>query len=116
MTRRLVVSMMAAVLMAWSPALSAHPGHSQKKMGTVTAINGNHVEMKDPDGKTTMHMLDAKSKVRRGKTVLKASDIKVGDRVVLSVSEEKDTAGKPMTIVTEVQLAAAPAVKSGAKR
>jgi len=116
MTRRLLVAMMAAaVLLAWSPALSAHPGHSQKKMGTVAVINGNHVEMKDADGKTTMHMLDAKTKIRRGKTALKASDIKVGDRVVLTVNEEKDKSGKTMTMVTEVQLAATPAAKSGTR-
>ncbi|HXG89798.1 MAG TPA: hypothetical protein VNJ02_15825 [Vicinamibacterales bacterium] len=117
MTRRLFVSMIAAaVWVAWSPALGAHPGHGHKVLGTVMVINGNHVELKDADGKKVMHMLDAKTKIRRGKTVMRASDLKVGDRVVLSVTEVKDKAGKVTMTVTEVQLAATPAGTTGMKK
>ena len=116
MTRRILVSMLAAaVLVIWSPALSAHPGHGHKVMGTVAVINGNHVEITDADGKKIMHMLDAKTKIRRGKAALKTSDVKVGDRVVLSITEAKDKTGKAVIIVTELQLAGAPA-KTGTAR
>ncbi|HXG90497.1 MAG TPA: hypothetical protein VNJ02_19385 [Vicinamibacterales bacterium] len=112
MTKRFLVSILAAaVLIAWSPALSAHPGHGHKVLGTVSGVNGNHVEVKDVDGKVTKHLLDAKTKVKRGKLVVKASDLKVGDRVVVVVTESKDTAGKAVTTVTEVQIGAAAAAK-----
>ena len=117
MNRRFFISVMAAALMlAWTSPLSAHPGHAKKVLGTVSVIDGNHVEIKAPDGKVTMHMLDAKTKIKRGTRIVKASDIKVGDRVVLTVNEEKDKAGKAIVTVTEVQLSASPAVKPGAKQ
>ena len=116
MNRRLFVGMLAAVVLtAWSTALSAHPGHGHKVMGTVSSIQGNHVEVKDAAGKVTMHMLDAKTKIRRGRTVLTAADIKVGDRVVLSITEQKGADGKAVATVTEVQVGAAPATR-GAQR
>lgn len=116
MTRRILVSILAAaVLLAWSPALSAHPGHGHKVLGTVSVVDGNHVEVKAADGKVTMHMLDAKTKVKRGKFVVKASDLKVGDRVVVVVAESKDKDGKAVMTVTEVQIGAAAAAKPGTK-
>ena len=116
MTRRFLVSMMAAaVLVAWAPALSAHPGHGHKVLGTVTVLNGNHLEVKDAAGKITMHMLDDKTKIKRGRLVVSASDLKVGDRVVVAVTETKDKDGKTVMTVTEVQIGAA-AAKPGAQR
>jgi len=117
MNRRLFVSLMATGLMlTWAPILGAHPGHAKKVLGTVSVINGNHVEVKEADGKVSMHMLDGKTKIKRGSKILKASDVKVGDRVVLTVNEEKDKAGKAIVTVTEVQLSATPAAKPGAKQ
>lgn len=117
MNRRTLSFLLAAlVLVAWSPALMAHPGHGHKVMGTVASIQGNHVEVKDAAGKVTMHMLDAKTKIRRGWTVLNAADIKLGDRVVLSITEGKGADGKTVTTVTEVQVGPPPARTSGVRR
>jgi len=93
----------------------AHPGHMHKVMGTVTVIDGNRVEVADAAGKITTHMLDAKTKIRKGTTVLKAADIKVGDRVVISSTESKDKAGKAVMTVTEVQVGSATAPASPKK-
>lgn len=109
-------SLAALMLVVCSPVLMAHPGHGHKVMGTVASISGNHVEVKDAAGKVTMHMLDAKTKIRRGRTVLKAADITVGDRVVLSITEGKGADGKAVATVTEVQVGAAAATRSGTKR
>lgn len=87
----------------------AHEGHAHKVMGTVTTVHEDHVEVKDKDGKITTHLLDTKTKIRRGKAVAKVTDIKVGDRVVVTTLESKDKAGKVVKTVTQVDLGAAAA-------
>jgi hypothetical protein len=87
----------------------AHEGHAHKVMGTVATVHENHLEVKDKDGKITTHMLNTKTKIRRGKALAKMADIKVGDRVVVTTIESKDKAGKVVKTVTQVDLAAAAA-------
>jgi hypothetical protein len=82
----------------------AHPGHAHRTMGVVSMIHENHLEVRDVKGTATTFTLDAKSRVRRGKTILKAADIKSGDRVIVVWSETKGKDGKPVVTVTEVQL------------
>ena len=99
--------LMLAGLIAAPIVVLAHEGHVHKTMGTVTTIHENHVEVKDVKGVVTMHELNAKTKIRRGRAVLKIADIKVGDRVVVSTLESKDKAtGKVVKNVTEVQVGA----------
>lgn len=87
--------------------LLAHEGH--KVMGTVTAVDASHLEVKDKAGKTVSIALTAETKYRKpGATATApaqaaaAADVKVGQRVVVSVKEE----GEKMT-ATEVMLGAA---------
>ena len=87
----------------------AHEGHAHKTMGTVTAVHENNVEVRDVKGAVTTHVLDAKTKIKRGRTVLTLADIKVGERVVISTIEAKDTTGKVVKTVTEVAVGAAAA-------
>jgi hypothetical protein len=115
MTRRLLfVGLSALLIGAWTPLALAHEGHAHKVMGTVATIHENHLEVKDKDGKITMHALDAKTKIRRGKAVAKLADIKVGDRVVVSYVQSKDKAGKAVVTVTQVDLGTA--VPTAAKK
>jgi len=103
------VALIAALAM---PAVGwAHEGHSEKVMGTVSSVDGNHVMVKTTAAKTVMLMLDAKTKITRGKTVLKAADVKVGDRVVAEGPLEKD-----MLMATSVQLGAAPPTGAAAAK
>ena len=106
MTRRTLLLIFAVIVV---PALTAaHPGHAHKVMGVVSMIHENHLEVKDAKDKATTFALDDKTRVRRGKAILKAADIKVGDRVVVVYSETKDEkTGKASVTVTEVQLGAA---------
>jgi translation initiation factor IF-1 len=85
----------------------AHPGHTHKTMGVVSMIHENHLEVKDAQGKASTFTLDAKTRIRRGKSILKAADIKTGDRVVVVTTETKDKAGKEIVTVTEVQVGTA---------
>ena len=103
MTRRTLLSVLAALaLPVWS---AAHPGHTHKVMGVVSMIHENHLEVKDAKGKASTFTLDEKTRVRRGKTILKTADIKVGDRAIVVYAEAKDEkSGKTSVTVTEVQL------------
>ena len=105
MTRR--VSILLLVL-ALSPAarVLAHEGHEHKIMGTVSAVHENHLEVKATDGKTSMVTMNEKTRVLRGTAKLSADAIKVGERVVVTAIETKDTDGKALMVAKEVQLAA----------
>jgi hypothetical protein len=98
---------LTAIVLTAPELLRAHPGHAHKTMGVVTTIHENHLEVKDTQGKSTTFTLDAKTRIRRGKSIMKASDIKAGDRVVVVTSETKGKDGKAILTVTEVQLGTA---------
>jgi hypothetical protein len=108
-TRRTLLSMLGILALVAVPALSAaHPGHAHKVMGVVSMIHENHLEVKDTKDKASTFTLDEKTRVRRGKTILTAADIKVGDRVIVVYAETKDEkTGKTSVTVTEVQLGTA---------
>jgi hypothetical protein len=104
MTRR---DFVVGIALALPVAVWAHPGHAHRTMGTVTMIHENHLEVKDTQGKNTTFTLNPKTRVRRGKAILTAADIKQGDRVVVVYNESKATDGKTVVVVTEVQLGTA---------
>ena len=72
------------VALALPTAALAHEGH--KMMGTVTMVAADHVMMKTKDGKEITISLNAKTKILRGKTPVKISDVKEGMRIVATVS------------------------------
>jgi hypothetical protein len=97
----------AALLVALAvPAVTlAHGGHAHKVMGTVSSIiDGKNFMVKTTDGKTVMVMMDAKTKITRGKAKVDQTALKVGERIVAEGAEEN-----AMITATTVQLGAAPA-------
>jgi hypothetical protein len=87
------------------PAVSlAHGGHAHKVMGTVSSVDGKNFMVKTTDGKTVMVMMDAKTKITRGKATAAAADLRVGERIVAEGAEDHE-----MIMATSVQLATAPA-------
>ena len=94
-------------LLAFAPAVLAHPGHGHKVMGVVSTIHENHLVVKDANGKETTFALDAKTKITRGRTTLRSSEIKAGDRVVVTYEETKDKDGKTLAIVKTIQVGTA---------
>jgi hypothetical protein len=113
MTR--VFPMLLAALFIAAPAI-AHPGHEHKVMGTIAAIHENHPEVKDAQGKTTALMLDAKTKILRGKAAVNVADLKVGDRVVVTAAESKGKDGKTTLMVKLIQVGAAAPTKTSVTR
>ena len=67
----------------------AHDGHDHTVMGTIASIDGTNLMVKTADGKQTMVMTDAKTKITQGTTKVDVKALKVGDRVVASGPEDK---------------------------
>ena len=83
-------------------AAFAHGGHTHKVLGTVSSVNGEHVDVKGTDGKTVTIMLNTKTAITRGKTKLDATALKVGERVAVDYTQDS----KKMNMATAVKLAA----------
>jgi hypothetical protein len=89
MRKILAIVVLAAALILPS-AISAHPGHDHKLMGTVVSVNGQTVLIKTTDGKERSFQLTAVTKVLNGKLKGDARDIKAGMRVVVNVGDAKE--------------------------
>ena len=103
--KKLLIALMFTL--ALTPLAYAHEGHDQKIMGTVAAIQVGHLEVKATNGKTSMIMLNEKTKILMGKMAHKVADIKVGDRVVVTATDVKDKNGKTMLVTKQVALGTA---------
>lgn len=104
--KKLLTALM--LTLAAATAGYAHEGHDQKIMGTVARIEKGQIQVKAASGKTSLFVLNEKTKVVMGKMAHKIEDIKVGDRVVVTVTDVKDTSGKTTLVAKQIALAAAP--------
>ena len=85
-----------------SAALLAAHGDATHIMGTVTAIQGDHVTVKLQDGKTQMVMFDKATKyLTAAEKSATRSDVKVGTRVVI---DAKMDAKMKMFLASEVRI------------
>ena len=58
-------------------------------VGSITNVDGTNVTVKSLDGKDEMVMLNAKTRVTRGKEKVDGKALKVGDRIVAYGREDK---------------------------
>jgi len=58
-------------------------------VGSITNVDGTNVTVKSLDGKDEMVMLNAKTRVTRGKEKVDSKALKVGDRIVAYGREDK---------------------------
>ena len=67
--KALIIGLALLVGLAAAPSLaSAHEGHAHKVMGAkISSIQGTNLMVKGTDGKTVMVMMDAKTKVTKGR-------------------------------------------------
>jgi len=107
------LAILGAVMMAPRFAL-AHDGHDHTVMGTISSIDGTNLMVKTADGKQTMVMMDAKTKITQGTTKVDVKALKVGDRVVASGPEDKGMISAETVKVGAA--AAAPAKTAAAKK
>jgi hypothetical protein len=79
---------LGAAALVLAGGLLAHEGHEHRVMGTVAAVESARLAVTDRDGKKVEILLSADTKYKRGKDPAGASDVKVGERVVIIYTEE----------------------------
>ncbi len=85
-------------------AAFAHEGHAHKVMGTLSAVQERALEVKSTSGETAHVVLTDKTRILRSGAAVQPSDLKSGDRVVVTYEETKGTDGKPVLTATEVRV------------
>ena len=109
MFKRLIGS--ALTILVSAALLPAHGGATHI-MGTVTAVNGNHITVKTQDGKSEMVTLEKTTKYMNGSKPAAAADLKVGTRVVIDAKMDEKL---KMYAAEEVKIGAATPAKTDSK-
>lgn len=86
MQRRLFIILAVA---AMSVTLVYAHGDATHITGTITAIEGDHIQIKDQAGKTVMVMLEKTTKYLKSKTPATRADLKVGTRVLIDAKMDE---------------------------
>lgn len=108
MIGRFVLGLALVAALVLPVAVEAHEGHVRKLTGTLVLRDGNRLDVKTTDGKTSTTMLNEKTKILRGKGKVTAEQITVGERAIVTTIETKGKDGKLTFVVTEIRLAAGP--------
>ena len=99
-TTSLVASILAAALLI--PAFArAHDGHAHKIMGTITARDDKHVQVRTPSGENLSIEVNAKTVVTKDKKKVGLAEVQTGRRVVVDIGNGED----PL-IAREIQVGA----------
>lgn len=89
MTRR--TALFAALMFVLGAiGLRAHDGHAHTVMGTVTARDAKHLEVKTPGGEILSIAINAKTTVVRQKRKVAMTEVQVGRRVVVDIGNGED--------------------------
>ncbi len=98
MRRTILVAVFFTAAIGMRPGW-AHEDHAHTVMGTVTARDAKHVEVKTPSGDVLSIALNEKTAVVRAKRKVDPAELKVGLRVVVDIGNGED----PL-VAKEVQL------------
>src|SRR5688572_20009305 len=111
MYKRFIVLVAAFVLSAG--IVYAHGGNDHLT-GTITAIEGDHIQIKDQAGKTVMVMLGKTTKYLKSEKPSTKAELKVGTRILVDAKMDEKM---KMYSAQEIQIGvAAPAVKPEAPK
>ena len=80
--------MMATVMLP--RIVAGHDGHVHKIMGTVTARDAKHVEVKTPSGEVLSIAITPKTTASRNKKKVALGEVTVGRRVVVEIGNGED--------------------------
>jgi hypothetical protein len=98
--------LLIAILLISNAAVLAHGGKTHV-LGTVTALDLNHVEVKTKEGQTGSILLSKDTKYYKADAAAVLSDLKLGDRVVIDLTGK----GAKMT-ASEIRFASPKQAKS----
>lgn len=104
MTRMRTVLMLVGSVLATAP-LAAHDGHVHWVMGTVTAKDAKHLELRTPSGEVLSIAINTKTTATRNKKKIDLREVAVGRRVVVDIGNGED----PL-VAGEIRMGAAPPV------
>lgn len=90
--RRALVAMMLLGVVGLAGRAPAHEGHQHKVMGKVVTIDEKSITVEALDAKKVTGMLGADTKYMRDKTAVTHADVKIGERVVVVIVEEHESA------------------------
>ena len=111
MNKRVIVLLAAFVL---SAALVYAHGDATHLTGTVTAIEGDHIQIKDQAGKSVMVMLAKTTKYLKSDKASTKAELKVGTRVLIDAKMDEKM---KMYAAEEIHLGVAdPAAKPAAAK
>lgn len=68
----------------------AHDGHIHRIMGTVTARDAKHIEVKTPSGENLSIAITPKTTATRDKRKVPLTEVQVGRRVVVAIGNGED--------------------------
>ena len=100
----------ALLAIAIPSVVLAHAGHVHKVMGTVTARDAKHLDVKTPSGEVLSIAVTDETKVIRAKKKVTFDDVQTGRRVVVDIGDGED----PL-IAREIEVGVATAAKPAAK-
>jgi len=86
MNKRLIVLLAACVLLA---SLAYAHGGNDHLTGTITAIEGDHIQIKDQAGKSVMVMLGKTTKYLKDEKASTKADLKVGTRILVDAKMDE---------------------------
>jgi len=72
------ILMTLLLALASTPLASAHEGHAKKVMGTVAAIKSDHLQITTAPGRSSMIMVNGKTRVLKGQAAQTAGDSRSG--------------------------------------
>lgn len=90
MNRRWAIVALGVALGVLPRVAAAHDGHIHKIMGTVTARDAKHLEVKTPSGENLSIAITAKTVVTRDKRKISLTEVQVGRRVVVEIGNGED--------------------------
>jgi hypothetical protein len=101
-------TLFVALALLWSSPVFAHGdekhGEAKHVMGTVSSVDAEHLILKDRAGKIVSIKLNKETKYFVGEAAAPASDVKIGDRVVVDVTGKEGS-----FTATQVRLGKKPA-------
>jgi hypothetical protein len=101
-----------ATLVLCAGLVYAH-GTATHLTGTITAIEGNHIQIKDQAGKPVMVMLSKTTKYLKSEKASAKSELKVGTRIAIDARMDEKM---KMYEAEEVRIGVVDAAKPAAKK
>jgi hypothetical protein len=86
--KRILSAVSLLLTLGFPVRLGAHEGHAHRVMGTVKVVDTVHMEIETKDGERVSVVLTSGTKYLQGKLPAKAAEVKVGNRVVVTLVEK----------------------------